>query len=93
MTPVAPPVHLLATLVDLTREISNLLLKRSHLDIMAILNFFHLLFELTDTGGPTFPECSLGGPVLSLALGWRGICGRLTTWLRTWWNDPFFGGD
>jgi hypothetical protein len=93
MAPVAPPSHLGPTLFNLSREVRDLLLERSDVNLMVVLNAFDLVFEFTDPGSSAFSKSSLGSTILGLALCWRRVCSRLATWLRTGRNDPFLRSD
>lgn len=93
MASIAPPGHLGATLLYLAREIGDLLLERGNVNFMLILNFLDLLLELVNAGGSPFSEGALGGSILRLALCRRRVCGRLSAWLWSWWDYPFFGGN
>lgn len=89
MASVTPPAHLLAALVDLTGQVSNLLLERSHLDIVAVFHFLHLLLQFTDSGSAALAECSLSCPVLRFAFSRRCIRRWLAARFRAWWDHPF----
>lgn len=70
----------------------DLLLQRGLGGLVLLPLGLQLLLELADSGGPPLPEGPLGGPVLGLALCWRGVSSGLPAWLWPGRDDPFLGG-